>query len=333
MVGILKRSGSVMRAIAVPRVPGLVEPQHVDGVLLLLYDIERAAEQQQAVPVGEFGVADVDAAGHSGARVDAHQTAAAGHGVDQQQRAAVRCALDAVGREARALLPVAGQRDGGHLVARLAVPVQREPVDLRFERIREPGGARREDHVVDHGAVRADGEGLQQLPRADIGDPDLPAHAAAEEQQPLAPVDFQSDDGVSGAAALADDASTAGGQARSVDVAVGYRPEIGIRTLSDGDALGLEAVRQRESGGPSRARWIRPPGPPLPKGARRAAPPRAATAPSTPRRAKGRCIERPSDKCSTDAFTSAHARRLRSVWPNCGVTSPSSRIARGSQSA
>jgi len=69
--------------------------------------------------------------------------------------------------------------------------------------------------------------------------------------QPLTSVDFQSDHGVRGAQTLADDASTARGQARTVDVAVRDRPEIGVRTRSDRDALGPEAVRQRETGGPA----------------------------------------------------------------------------------
>ncbi|WP_373464285.1 hypothetical protein [Streptomyces sp. V4I2] len=53
--------------------------------------------------------AEVDGAGDAGARVDPHQAAAVREGADHEQGAAVGGALDAVGGEVRALLPVAGQ--------------------------------------------------------------------------------------------------------------------------------------------------------------------------------------------------------------------------------
>jgi len=55
---------------------GVVQPEHVDRVLLLLDGVEDPPEQQQAVAVGEFRRAEVDGAGGPGARVDAHEAAA-----------------------------------------------------------------------------------------------------------------------------------------------------------------------------------------------------------------------------------------------------------------
>ena len=275
------------------------------------------------------GVAEVDPAGGAGARVDPHQRRRRSTTVFTTSSAlpsGVRSMPLAVKSGPCSQSPPSGTV--ATLAPGLAVPAERQPVELRVEGVREPGGARREDHVVHHRAVATDGEGLQRArpERTSTTRISRPTPPQTNSRRSL-PVDFQSDAGWSGAETLADDAAAAGGQARPVDIAVGDRPEVGVRAAvrwrcprAGSRSAGGNGSARSLSGGPA-ARAA-----PAPCGPRSAAPrrwrrplPRTLSAcegtVAVPRRPSGAtCL-------STDPVTPSHGRRLRSLWPDCGVTS------------
>ncbi|ELP63810.1 hypothetical protein STRTUCAR8_02430, partial [Streptomyces turgidiscabies Car8] len=218
--------------------------EHVDRVLHVLYDVQGAPDEQQAVAVGERGrVPEADEPGDPGARV--HPVQSADPGLDDEQRLSVGRGGDAVGVDDLAghLIPVAAQGDPYDVACarERAAPAEREDVERRLEGVGEDRRARGQEHVVDEGGGRG-GEGVRGKDRPRTGVHDPGALGAGGDEQPSPAVEFEADGRRAGPGR--DDLAGAGAQVGAVDRAVGEGAQIGVGAGAGGYALGAEAVRQ-----------------------------------------------------------------------------------------
>jgi hypothetical protein len=188
-------------------------------------------------PVHDVGAAEVDRAGHAGARVRGEELARVRLHEDQRVAAGDREAVEVGGGRPTGLGEVARDRDRAHGAA-----AERDRQDLGGARVREERLAAADRDVVDERRPRRErvlgdvgagagvvDEGLAGRP---AGDPDLLV------------VDLQPDGGAGGVGGD-ERGALAGAQVGAVDGAGGDRADVGPIAL-DVDALGLPAVGKRD---------------------------------------------------------------------------------------